>query len=72
MDRIFSGAFDTVNPWAFVIGIISILIITLSPRLTKKIPGSLIAIVIMTIVVYIMRNHLGITGIETIGDRVYY
>ena len=63
------GAFDTVNPWAFVIGIISILIITLSPRLTKKIPGSLIAIVIMTIVVYIMRNHLGITGIETIGDR---
>ena len=23
----------------------------------------------MTIVVYIMRNHLGITGIETIGDR---
>ena len=55
------GAFDTVNPWAFVIGIISILIITLSPRLTKKIPGSLIAIVIMTIVVYIMRNHLGIT-----------
>ncbi|MDB9150063.1 SulP family inorganic anion transporter [Parabacteroides distasonis] len=63
------GAFDTVNPWAFVIGIISILVITLSPRLTRKIPGSLIAIIIMTIVVYIMRNHLGITGIETIGDR---
>ena len=63
------GAFDTVNLWAFVIGIISILVITLSPRLTRKIPGSLIAIIIMTIVVYIMRNHLGITGIETIGDR---
>lgn len=63
------GAFDTVNPWAFLIGIASILIIVLSPKLTKKIPGSLLAIVIMTIVVYILRNHLGITNIETIGDR---
>ena len=23
----------------------------------------------MTVIVYIMRNHLGIAGIETIGDR---
>lgn len=62
-------ATDTVNPWAFVIGIASILIIVLSPKLTKKIPGSLIAIIVMTIIVYVMRNHLGITAIETIGDR---
>ncbi len=63
------GAFDTVNPWALVTGIASILIIALSPRLTKKIPGSLIAIIIMTIIVFILRNYMGITGIETIGDR---
>ena len=35
----------------------------------QKIPGSLIAIILMTVVVYVMRYHLGITGIETIGDR---
>ena len=62
-------AIDTINPWAFAIGFASILIIALSPKLTKKIPGSLIAIIVMTIVVYIMRYHFGITGIETIGDR---
>jgi SulP family sulfate permease len=35
----------------------------------KKIPGSLVAIIIMTVVVYILKNYLGIDGIETIGDR---
>lgn len=57
------------NPWAFLIGVVSLLIIIYSPRLTKKIPGSLIAIVLITIVAYVMRHFLGVTQIETIGDR---
>ena len=61
--------FDTINIWSFVIGIVSIFIIAVSPRFSKKIPGSLIAIIVMTVIVYVMRYHLGITGIETIGDR---
>lgn len=65
----YGGAFDTVNFWSLLIGVASIAIIALSPRLTKKIPGSLIAIVLMTVVVYILRNHMGISSIETIGDR---
>lgn len=65
----YMGAFDTMNLWSLLVGVISILIIALSPRFSKKIPGSLIAIVVMTILVYILRNHLGITTIETIGDR---
>ena len=59
----------TINIWSFVIGIISIFIIAISPRFSKKIPGSLIAIIVMTVIVYVMRYHLGITDIETIGDR---
>lgn len=59
----------TVSPWALLIGIISIAIIVFMPRISKKIPGSLVAIIIMTIVVYLMRTYGGITGIETIGDR---
>ena len=62
-------AADTVNPWAFAVGALSILIIVFTPRFTKKIPGSLVAIIVMTLAVYLMRNYLGITGIETIGDR---
>jgi len=65
----YAEAISTINFWSLLIGIVSILIIVYSPRLSKKIPGSLIAIIVMTLVVYAMRNYLGITNIETIGDR---
>ena len=61
--------FDTMNLWSLLIGLTSIVIIAITPKFSKKIPGSLIAIILMTVVVYVMRYHLGITGIETIGDR---
>lgn len=35
----------------------------------KKIPGSLIAIIVVTIAVYLMKTYGGITCIDTIGDR---
>ena len=65
----YAGAFHTMNLWSLGVGIVSIVIIALSPRLTRKIPGSLIAIIIMTVVAYLLREHAGITSIETIGDR---
>lgn len=63
------GAAHTANFWAFGVGLLSILLIVLTPKVTKKIPGSLVAIVVMTIVAYLLRNYAGITAIETIGDR---
>lgn len=63
------GAFDTINLASTAVGILSILIIAITPKFSKKIPGSLVAIIVMTVVVYILRNHVGITNIETIGDR---
>jgi len=57
------------NFYPLLIGILSILIIIYTPKISKKIPGSLVAIIVMTVIAYLMRNHLGITGIETIGDR---
>jgi len=61
--------FDTINFWALGVGLISIGIIAITPRFSKKIPGSLIAILLMTVIVYFLKNKFGITGIETIGDR---
>ena len=52
-----------------LIGLGSILIIQLTPRLTKVIPGSLVAIVVMTIACYLLKEYAGITGLNTIGDR---
>ena len=47
----------------------SVAIIILSPRVFKKIPGSLLAIVVITLIVWAMRKWLGVDQIETIGDR---
>ena len=57
-----------INWWAFAIGIASLLIIIFSTKLSKKIPGSLVAIVLMTLVVWLLRKFGGITSITTIGD----
>lgn len=65
----YAQAIDTVNLPAFLIGLASIGLIVITPRFSKKIPGSLVAIIVMTVIVYILRTHLGITNIETIGDR---
>lgn len=43
---------QTINPWSFIVGIASIAIIVLSPRIVKKILGSLVAIIGMTVIVY--------------------
>jgi len=60
---------NTINPWAVGVGILSIVIIAITPKFSKKIPGSLIAIIVLTVIVYFLRNKFGIQGIETIGDR---
>ncbi len=59
----------STNIAALLVGIATLLIIIFSPKLTKRIPGSLIAIVLVTIVVYLLKTFTGVEGIETIGDR---
>ncbi len=61
--------FDTINWWAAAIGIVSIVIIFLMPKMSKIVPGSLAAIVLMTLAAYAMREYAHIEGIETIGDH---
>ena len=60
--------FDTVSWWSLLVGVGSILIIVFTPKISRKLPGSLVAIIIMTIVCLILRG-VGVEGIETIGDR---
>ena len=60
--------FDTVSWWSLLVGVGSILIIVFTPKVSRKIPGSLVAIIIMTVLCLILRG-IGVEGIETIGDR---
>lgn len=61
--------FDTVNWWNVVVSVASIFIIAITPKFSKKIPGSLVAIVLVTVAVYLMKMYGGIQCIDTIGDR---
>ena len=61
--------FDKTNLWALGVGLLSILIIILTPKISKKIPGAFIAIVLMTLGVWLVKHYMGVEGIETIGDR---
>lgn len=65
----YAAHIDSVNWWNTLVSIVSIVIIALTPRLSKKIPGSLVAIVLVTVAVWLMKMYGGIEGIDTIGDR---
>ena len=61
--------FDTVNWWNAIVSFVSVFIIAITPKFSKKVPGSLVAIVFVTLAVYLMKTYGDITCIDTIGDR---
>lgn len=61
---IISKNFNTINYEALILAVVSIGIIILWPRVNKKIPGSLIAIIVATAAVIIFKMD-----VETIGSK---
>ena len=60
--------FDTLDWVTTAVGILSIVIIALTPKVSKKIPGSLVAIILMTVGVYFLNAHTNF-HLTTIGDQ---
>ncbi len=60
--------FGTIDCITTGIGLLSILIIALTPKVSKKIPGSLVAIIVMTIGVYFLNANTNF-HVTTIGDQ---
>ena len=66
-----------IDPWSAAVGIVSVALIASWPMLArlfhlsplKALPGSLVAIIVMTIAALILKEYAGVTTIETIGDR---
>ena len=71
-----------IDMWSAIVGIVSVVIIASWPIISKKlsilnsrlsiinkIPGSLVAIIIVTIAALLLKEYAGVTSIETIGDR---
>lgn len=61
---IYSQNLFSINYWSLLIGAISLITILIFPKITHKIPGSIVAIIISTLLVQIF--HL---PVETIGSR---
>lgn len=61
--------FGTVNWWNALVSAASILVIALTPRFSKKVPGSLVAIVAVTAGAWALRAYGGVDCVDTIGDR---
>ena len=57
-------AFDTVNPWALVIAIAALAIILVWPKISTRIPGPFVALIVTTALAQLL--HL---PVETIGAR---
>ena len=67
--------FGTIDWWSAGVGIGSVAVIAAWPMVAKynnvlkKLPGSLIAIIVMTVAVLLLKQYAGVDSVETIGDR---
>jgi len=59
----------SIDLWSTIVGLASVTIIALMPRLSSKVPGSLVAIIVMTVAVLLLQHYGIATSVETIGDR---
>lgn len=67
--NVYFHSFDTISIPTMLVGIATVLIICVTPKISSKLPGALIAIILMTVVVYFIKDIPGCSGIATIGDR---
>lgn len=57
-----------IDVWSAAMGVLSVVLIAVTPKFSKKVPGSLLAIVVMTLVAYLLKEFAGVNTIKTIGD----
>ncbi len=65
---VYIKSIQTINWYSFGMATICLIIIFLWPKLTKKIPGSLVVIILATVIDLIIKNTLG-WETATIGSR---
>lgn len=65
----YAEAFGTIDPAAAAVGLVSVAVIAIAPKLSRRVPGSLIAIILGTVAAAALRHWWGIASVETIGDR---
>ncbi|PWJ68198.1 MULTISPECIES: SulP family inorganic anion transporter [unclassified Fibrobacter] len=69
--KLYASSLDTINIYSVIIGIIALAVCILWPKITTKVPGSLIAIIVATVVVKVLGWDDPVTGhgVVTIGMK---
>lgn len=66
---VYFGNLDRIDLPTVIVAVASLAIIILTPRVSKKLPGALLAIIIITAAVYLIKVCDPSVAITTIGDR---
>jgi SulP family sulfate permease len=61
--------FDKIHLPSLAVALVSLAIIIFTPKISKRLPGALMAIIVVTILVYVAKMYMPEIGITTIGDR---
>lgn len=61
--------FTQIDISTLIVGLVSLFIIIGTPLISKKLPGALIAIIVITAAVYLIKLFVPEFYVETIGDR---
>lgn len=67
--RICIDHIGTMDLWTLGATVLTILLIVLISKISKRIPASLLALVIITVTALVLRNYFDVLSIETIGDK---
>ncbi len=62
-------SFGNLHWPTLLVGVVSLLIIIVTPKISKRLPGALISIVLVTLGVWILKMYVPGLEITTIGDR---
>lgn len=66
---VYFRSFGQTHIYTLIVSAVSLLIIVLTPKISKKLPGALISIIIMTAVCYFIEQWNPELSVETIGKR---
>lgn len=61
--------FGNMDLATLIVGLVSVVIIVLTPKISNKLPGALISIIVVTLLCYLLGAFTDSFHVDTIGDR---
>ena len=66
---VYLSSLEQIDIATFVVALVSLAVIILTPKVSKRLPGALTAIVVVTLATFALRSYNADWSVDTIGDR---